>query len=661
MRDRYSLGWFYQEQADHRLVFPKLLFAVDHLAFHAQGKFTLVWSFCLQAITGSILWLLSGSAYPQDKNERLIQGAFVAACVFSSQQWINLVEPFQVQFPMVYCAAAGALFAMRKATEDRAGSPGWLAGGMLLAIVATYSMANGVLIWPVMLLASWWLAMSKGSVTALAAVGALVVTSFFWGWHPALTGMQPTIHDLYQAAVFGLAYLGAPAFAPAKFADSAATSHLEYFRFIPGAVLALLFAGGFAMFLRRRERYNSARAMLVFYGLFLAVSCGSIVAGRSVGPLTEAYQSRYTTPMYLLWISGLLAAWPVVIRWNRLALYGALAISIYVGIVLPQTEVRNLVLHFADLERRSEAAVVDDVADPDIWVAMFQPADLAMDAVDYLKKNRLSIFAEDWSRWPGVPLKSQFIVDPDQSACQGQFYGLSTVASFRPGWILSGQAWDAKARRPPKFVILADDRGMVAGVAPTQTTSDATQGATWIGYVGGQPRPITAYVLEADERSLCSVATRKLPFLETLSVKELGSQLPEAGVGIAGSWNPDGYYKGPGGPGTPALSGRFFGSYPPDAGTGTIRLGPFHLDGSHRMAIPLTSGPDTRGLSVTVLDAATKQALARIDPMPKNTAWWAWDPNLPAGHGLTVEIIGEDKGTGWGQWMALGWPHELKQ
>jgi len=333
--------------------------------------------------------------------------------------------------------------------------------------------------------------------------------------------------------------------------------------------------------------------------------------------------------------------------------------------VLPQPQVRKLVLDFVDSERRSEAAVVDDVADPDIWVTMFQPTELAMDIVDYLKGNRLSIFAEGWSRWPGVPLSSQFIIDPDLNACRGGFYGASTVASFRHGWALVGQAWDTKARRPPKFVILADDRGLVAGVALTLNASDATDRPKWIGYVGGQPRPIIAYVLEADARSLCSVGTRDLPFSETLSLKELGSQLPEAGVEMTGTWSPDGYYKGAGGPGTPAVSGRFFGSYPPDAGTGTIRLGPFHLDGSHQMAIPLTAGPDPRGLSVTVLDAATKQVLARIDPMPKTTAWravwWAWAPNLPAGHELTVEIIAQDKGTGWGQWMALGWPHQLKQ
>jgi hypothetical protein len=27
---------------------------------------------------------------------------------------------------------------------------------------------------------------------------------------------------------------------------------------------------------------------------------------------------------------------------------------------------------------------------------------------------------------------------------------------------------------------------------------------------------------------------------------------------------------------------------------------------------------------------------------------------------ITVEIFAEDKGTGWGQWLALGWPHKLR-
>lgn len=168
-------------------------------------------------------------------------------------------------------------------------------------------------------------------------------------------------------------------------------------------------------------------------------------------------------------------------------------------------------------------------------------------------------------------------------------------------------------------------------------------------------------MLEADERSLCAIGTRKPPLLDRVLLTELGPPFPETAREMTGSWHTNGYYQGPGGPGAPPVEGVVFGSHPPDAGTGTLRLGPFHLDGRGAMAIPLVTGPDSGGLSVVVRDFATKEVLAKNDALPHEQTWWAWRPNLPQGRDIAVEVIAEDKGTGWGQWMALGWPHGLRQ
>jgi hypothetical protein len=61
-----------------------------------------------------------------------------------------------------------------------------------------------------------------------------------------------------------------------------------------------------------------------------------------------------------------------------------------------------------------------------------------------------------------------------------------------------------------------------------------------------------------------------------------------------------------------------------------------------------------------VRDAVSKQVLVEMAPPPTRIKWWAWRPELPQGREITVEVLGEDKGSGWGQWLALGWPHVLK-
>jgi hypothetical protein len=241
---------------------------------------------------------------------------------------------------------------------------------------------------------------------------------------------------------------------------------------------------------------------------------------------------------------------------------------------------------------------------------------------------------------------------------------------LRPGWRLTGWAWDNKARRSPRYIVLADDSGLVAGVALSgfplppgfAALSPRLTGSTWKGYVNGQPRPITAYMLEADERSLCPVATRKLQHAGTeVPFTELGPLLPQdSPPWISGAWTPNGYFPGPGGPGALPVDGKAFGSFP-DSGTGSIRLGPLHLDGHTAMAIPLATGPDTHDLSIVVRDAVSKEIFAQMSPPPVHTAWWAWHPDLPQGREITVEVLAEDKGSAWGQWLAVGSPHTLRQ
>jgi hypothetical protein len=73
------------------------------------------------------------------------------------------------------------------------------------------------------------------------------------------------------------------------------------------------------------------------------------------------------------------------------------------------------------------------------------------------------------------------------------------------------------------------------------------------------------------------------------------------------------------------------------------------------------TGPDNHNLSVTIRNTATGEVLAELNPPPVRTAWWAWRPDLPPGGDITIEVVAEDKGTGWGQWAAVAWPHLLRQ
>ena len=638
VQDHYTLKWFFEQHYDHRLVAPKLLFAIDHLLFHARGWFLLLCSFAFQVLTGILLWDLAGEACPQTRSDRWMQAAVVVCCLFSGQQWFNFVLPFQVQFIMVYTAAAASLYALSKR---------WLTTSIVLAAVATGSMANGVLVWPVLIVAAVWLRISRRWILTFAVTGSLTAVAYFYNSHttPMFTDLT-TIQRLWRAVIFSLNHMGAPL---APFATPYAK--LRDYAAVPGTILAIAVAVAFVMLWRHRERFNSARATLVFFCVFITATSASIAYGRSAGALTEAFEWRYLTPSYLLWACMLLVAWPLIHRVPRVVLYSVLCAAMLAGITLHQQQALETVRWWSGFIRVGEISVVDNVIDPDPWAHLYYDDHIPrmttlMEAVDYLKKNNLTVFAEDWSHWPGIPLASRFSLDGAHGVCQGGFNTPVAMSSpLRPGWKVTGSA-DAR------YVILADDKGLVAGVALTLEDSH------WTGYVSGHARPITAYVLEPDGHTLCAIGTQRLRRSGAeVEFSELGTRLSDSPPHITGAWVPDGYYKGGGGPGAPPIadSGIIYGSYP-DANTGSIRLGPFHLDGHTEIALPLVSGPDSHNLSVVVRDAVSKKVLAQLDPPPARTNWWAWRPDLPKGE-LDIEIEAEDKGPGWGQWLALGAPH----
>jgi hypothetical protein len=667
MRDHYGLGWFFAEHVDHRLVIARLFFTVDHLAFDGRGWFLIISSVVIQLVSGWMLWRLAGRAYPQHSSERLMQGLVVVCCVLSAQQWVNFIWPFQVQFPLVYCAAAGALYALWKATEQN-WSRGWLAGSMALAVVATYSMANGILVWLVMLIAAFWLGMPRKWMAAIGAGWVLVGVAYFYGWHSFTASRMGTIERLPRMLVFWPGHLGSPMYPLSALARSY-ESKLAV-GVVAGTLLAIVLLAGFIALWRRREHFNNARAILLFYCVFLAITSGAMAYGRSPFDLIECYSPRYLTPSYLFWSAMLLWTWPWLRRFlSRNLLYAGLCAAILTGIAIHQRVVLHEVRDRENGERLGEVAIVNNVLDPEPWHWLFHTPAMTLDTIQALRAQHLTVFTEEWTHWPGIPVDRRFTIDRTPGACQGQFEQTIAIASpQRPGWRATGWAWDNKAKAAPRYIILADGDGQVAGVAlggfPQPREFDALSqqhsATVWNGYVTGNPRPITAYVLEADNRSLCAIGTKGLQRAGAeVAFNTLGIFLQVSNPEISGAIVPDGYFKGQGSPGRPPVDGPVYGSFP-DGETGSVRMGPFHLDGRTGIAVPVVTGPETHGLLLQVRDAATKEVLAQMDPPPVRTTWWAWRPDLPEGKELNLEIVAEDKGKGWGQWIAVAWPHALK-
>lgn len=502
LRHGYSLGWFFALHNDHRIAAPRVLFAIDHVAFGGQRWFLLVSSFVLQGLLALLLWRLAKPAAARDRHQNRVLGAAIVCCLFSAQQALNFYWGFQVQFFMVYAAGAAALFALLRSAAA-ASAPrraAWFAGSLLLAAICTYSMANGVLIWPILLLVAVWLKVPWPGL-ALAAAGSVLLPSiYFHGWHAStLDATAP----LGRIAIFALANLGAP-LVPLLSLLGAGSGLSVLATALAGAALLAGTAGAWISLWRNRGRFSRERAILLHFALFVAAASFAIASGRSHLPLDAAFRSRYITPPYIFWVCLLILAWPRLRCWRPPAAHALVCAALFLGIAFHQTAKLREAAAFGAGAHRGEAAVADGVSDPAAWPFVFRSPAEAAPAVDYLRVHRLSIFAAEWTHWPGQPLTSRFAIGRNADACQGSFEETTAVPALpQPGWRLAGQAWYPGTNSSPSFVVFADPAADIAGVAPVV-------GRRWLGYVPNGPASITAYTVAPDGKSVCTFGDRAL-------------------------------------------------------------------------------------------------------------------------------------------------------
>jgi hypothetical protein len=140
---------------------------------------------------------------------------------------------------------------------------------------------------------------------------------------------------------------------------------------------------------------------------------------------------------------------------------------------------------------------------------------------------------------------------------------------------------------------------------------------------------------------------------------EAGPVYPGAARAIKGVWTRDGYYPDAGKPPVPdEIFGSWAGS---DANTGTITLGPFRvLRNTSAIALPVVTGPDAKKASIQVVNRTTGDVLASISPVSEISKWVFMRLSFPAlANDTDLTVVATDEGSEWGQWLAIGQPHQL--
>ena len=183
-----SLHWLWQQHLEHRFPIPKLFLAVDLWLFHASQQFLLASIFTVQLLhLGAIRLEHQGSGRLARSRWRTGFG-LAAFCLFFPSQWETFVFSFEVNFVLSGLFASLSFIALLlywiKSQPQSESSGPWrfLLLSILAALGATFSLANGSLVWVLLVAAALLLRLRLPAIMALVVSGTISILGYFHGY-----------------------------------------------------------------------------------------------------------------------------------------------------------------------------------------------------------------------------------------------------------------------------------------------------------------------------------------------------------------------------------------------------------------------------------------------------------------------------------------------
>lgn len=444
----HGLDWtqIFALHNEHRIAPSKLLTLLDYRFFAGTGLLLVATNVVLSILSADILCVHSG--VDSADAPPVLRLLFAAAIGTSVAQIANLVWAFQTSW---YFALFLSMLAFRAYQRGaHVGSPvrsgTWTVAAWTLGVAATFSNANGQLVWPVLLVIGFAMRRRWRVQLASAALGACVIALYFHGYrappqHPPLTR---ALHEPLDLARFVAVY---------------ATNAIQIVgvraQVIIGAVLVL---GSLVWTLRSVAQRVDAATGRVFAGavlLFLLATASITAVGRlGLGGHEYADSSRYVSyGLFLLVAAALLLAAHVphaVLR--RRVLLGSwtalVVVATWTGLAgAPYAEARYMRQVLLDASACDAVRACPD----DVLFRVYPDAPRARERLSFLRAYRLAPYAPHVAR--RVPERALLPLPHvrDLAACEGR---IDAVDAMRDGtrqlrgWMI----WPGERRRLPDAI-----------------------------------------------------------------------------------------------------------------------------------------------------------------------------------------------------------------
>lgn len=634
-----------RQHNEHRIVVPRLIAWADYSWFGGCGHLQAVCLFVFQALHWLVLVVLVFQGPWQSWSGRLMWGWIALGSMFWAAQIQNFVQPFQVSFILAFAACDTAIlcaYCGGKSVTER-GFILWFAAMVFWGMVATYSLACGLVVWPVLVVFAalarwrWW------RVVLMVAAAGLSIGSYLWGYanHPGHASPAESLRHPLSVAQYMAAWLGGP-------------FHMWGSRTAMAlGGLGLIAGGGAGAWYLWRERRNVwltavLAAMAVPVGSAFLTALGRINFGYA-----QAFATRYATPAEVYWILLLAVLSTLVPSSRRLRAglgLGILLAAACAFIWLP-TQSRALREMRSRQDRLAQAALSlslranDDLVEREVYPVM-QRLRGHRDLLDAMGKGWLHREAEPRI---GTAL-TQYARSTRAGRCAGLAFA-SPVGTNPSATRVTGRLFnpDPELRR----VLWFDDAKKLVGAALCRPTGvpGAWDFAGYIVTAASEGHDWTM-VAEYDDATVgeLSGAMESL-VISTAAPANLDPEVLHADDG----WTIDGV---PPAAGMPAGGGRVWGSWSKAGSTtGELQVRFNRPAGVSSVRLPIVTGPGAaRGTYTLTVSAGAVHLEADLPEQPVRQ-WAELHVLIPAeDDARTVDLRIADNGPNPGQWIAIGEP-----
>ncbi len=503
-----SLAWLWAQHNEHRILVPKLFFLIDAYLFHGTQAFLLTSVFLVQLLQTALLsfslWRLGGM---RGSAWRAGTG-LIAYCILCPTQQENLIWGFQLQF--VIPAAMATLASLTLLLYYRKPHPSLLALSILAATIATWSLANGMLLWPILLLAALLLGMRRSILLVITLFAAANIALYLYHYNrpgpPAefpgvVLAADRTLH--YVAVYFGSTFI------------RHSSGWIALFIGTIGVCAAL------AVIIRILPQRGTGSLLLLQLSLLmlLCIATAAITAsGRLHLGLEQATASRYQTFALLFWCSlGLSVLFSLQRRGGprssasfapgrdslhddqqinpaKLNAFCAFLLVLMLGFA---TQVR---LPLIDAQwrqlrlKRISLSLLTGVHDPAVLADAYPDPQAVLRAARYMQEHRLSIFARGLYTQLGRPFNDAYRVRP-AADCSGYISSTQILpAADGEGLRITGYGWDKLSNRPARDIVAVTNDRIIGYGLSVSILQDSSAGPDsdparfgWIAYVRHMP------------------------------------------------------------------------------------------------------------------------------------------------------------------------------